>query len=301
MAQLLALLAAFAFAFGNVLQQKGTLEVPAGEGDPRFLAQILRRPVWLAGGALQMAGWILQAIALDKGALVVVQSITSLSLVIALPVGARITNQVVTRRVWAGAGAMVVGIVLFLSVGSPSAGTSKPPAAAWWGAAAFTVVVVGAAVYAGRNRRGASKALLYGSAAGVCFALQASVTKVFVPLVGKGLGTLLSSWTVYALIASAVIGFGLQQSALKTGVLAPAMASSNAVTLFFSVIFGITVFGETISGGGRTGAAVVGLLLALLGVVLLAGARPPTSTSPLPAGGVADAGPPATSPPRGRS
>src|SRR5208283_923017 len=127
----------------------------------------------------------LQAVALDKGPLVVVQSITSLSLVIALPVGARVTNQVVTRRVWAGAAAMVVGIVLFLSVGSPSAGTSNPPAAAWWGAIAFTVVIVAVVAYLGRSRHGASKALLYGSAAGVCFALQASVTKVFVPLVGK--------------------------------------------------------------------------------------------------------------------
>jgi drug/metabolite transporter (DMT)-like permease len=284
MAQLLALLAAAAFAFGNVLQQKGTLEVPAGEGDPHFLTQILRRPVWLAGGGLQLTGWILQAVALDKGPLVVVQSLTSLSLVIALPIGARITNQVVTRRVWAGAAAMVVGIVLFLSVGAPSSGTSNPPAAAWWSATAFTLVVVMVAVSLGRNRHGASKALLYGSAAGVCFALQASVTKVFVPLVGKGLETMLSSWTIYALMASAVVGFGLQQSALKTGVLAPAMASSNAMTLFFSIIFGITVFSESISGGGRTSTAIVGLVVALLGVVLLAGAKPPTSTSPLPAG-----------------
>ncbi len=56
MAYLLALLGACCFALGNVLQQKGTLEVPAAEGDPRFLAQILRRPIWLAGGGLQVGG-----------------------------------------------------------------------------------------------------------------------------------------------------------------------------------------------------------------------------------------------------
>jgi hypothetical protein len=55
-ANVLALLAAFAFARGNVLQQKGTLEAPAEGDDPRFLAQILRRPVWLAGRASQMTG-----------------------------------------------------------------------------------------------------------------------------------------------------------------------------------------------------------------------------------------------------
>ncbi len=37
MADILALLAALAFALGNVLQQKGTLEAPADEKDPHFL------------------------------------------------------------------------------------------------------------------------------------------------------------------------------------------------------------------------------------------------------------------------
>lgn len=92
-ATVLALLAAFAFALGNVLQQKGALETPATGDDPHFLIQILRRPVWLAGAACQGGGWVLQAVALDTGSLVVVQSITTMSLVIALPVGKRLTGQ----------------------------------------------------------------------------------------------------------------------------------------------------------------------------------------------------------------
>ncbi len=284
-ATLLAVVAATAFALGSVLQQKGTLEVPAAEGNQRFLAQILRRPVWLAGGGCQFAGWVLQAIALDKGSLVVVQSVTSLSLVIALPFGAKLTNQVLTPRVWAGAACMLLGIVAFLSLGTPKTGTAMPPAAAWWSATAVTVISVLTLSLLGRQRTGAAKALLCGSAAGVCFALQASVTKVFVPLVSKGLSTVLSSWTIYALIASAVAGFVLQQSALRTAVLAPAMASSNAVTLFASVLFGVTVFGETLaSNGDRLGPALFGLFLALVGVVLLAGSKPPVATQPIPLG-----------------
>jgi drug/metabolite transporter (DMT)-like permease len=284
-AALLAVVAATAFALGSVLQQKGTLEVPAPGGDQRFLVEILRRPVWLAGGAFQFAGWVFQAIALDKGSLVVVQSITSLSLVIALPLGAKLTDQVLTLRVWAGAASMLLGIVAFLSLGAPKKGTAMPPAAAWWSATAVTVISVLTLSLLGRQRNGAAKALLYGSAAGVCFALQASVTKVFVPLVGKGLSTIVSSWTIYALMASAVLGFVLQQSALRTAVLAPAMASSNAVTLFASVVFGVTVFGETLaSNRDHLGPAMFGLFLALLGVVLLAGSKPPVATQPMPFG-----------------
>jgi drug/metabolite transporter (DMT)-like permease len=283
MAYLLALLAAFAFALGNVLQQKGTLETPAGEDDPRFLAQILRRPVWLAGAGCQLTGWVLQAVALDKGSLIVVQSLTTMSLVIALPLGRRLTHQVVSRRVWVGALAMVVGIGLFLSVGSPQGGTTSPPASAWWAAGLSAAVVVSVLANLGRHRRGAAKALLFGSAAGVGFALQASVTKIFVTLVGQGLATILASWTIWVLIASAVVGFVLQQSALKTGVLAPAIASSNAVTLFASVVFGTAIFGESLShGDGRLAPAIVGLGIALVGIVLLAGAKPPQQAEPIP-------------------
>ena len=152
--------------------------------------------MWLAGGGLQVSGWVLQALALDTGSLIVVQSLTTMSLVIALPLGARITSQDITGRVWLGAAAMVAGIVF----------------------------------------------------------------------------------------ASAVVGFVLQQSALKTSILAPAMASSNAVTLFGSVAFGVTVFGEKLSSGqGRTAPALIGLAIALAGIVLLAGAKPPRAARMTPA------------------
>jgi drug/metabolite transporter (DMT)-like permease len=282
-ANVLALLAAFAFALGNVLQQKGTLEAPAEGDDPRFLAQILRRPVWLVGALSQMAGWILQAVALDTGSLIVVQSLTAMSLVIALPLGRRITGQVVTRRVWLGAAAMVAGIVMFISVGSPQGGTATPPASAWWSAGLGALVLVAVLGNMGRHRQGATRALLFGAAAGVGFALQAAVTKVFVTVVGQGLSAVLSSWTTNVLIASALAGFVLQQSALKTGVLAPAMASSNAVTLFGSVVLGATVFGEKLSSGGaRLAPAVIGLGVALAGIVLLAGAKPPQASEGVP-------------------
>lgn len=84
-------------------------------------------------------------------------------------------------------------------------------------------------------------------------------------------------------MVSAIAGFVLQQSARKTGVLAPAMASSNAVTLFTSVVFGVTVFGEKLSSGnGQLVPALVGLLVALAGIVLLAGTKPPQSCEPVP-------------------
>jgi drug/metabolite transporter (DMT)-like permease len=288
MAYALAVLAALAFAFGTVLQQKGTLQTSSGENDPRFLIEILHKPVWLAGMVAQVLGWILQAMALDRGPLIVVQALTAMSLVIALPLGIWLTRQHIGPREWLGALAVLVGIMFFLWAGAPSGGTSHPNASLWWGACLVTLVLVGGLAGLGTRLKGASKALLLGGAAGFAFGLQAAVTKTFVVELGNGVLALLADWSVYILAISAIIGFVLQQSALKTGVLAPAMASSNAVTLFSSVVLGIAVYGEKLaqSGGGHLAASASGLAIAILGIVLLARAEGPPPADPLRDGGV---------------
>ena len=281
MAGVLAVLAAVAFALGTVLQQRGTLQTKAAEGDPRFLAEIVREPVWLAGGGLQAVGWILQAAALDRGSLVVVQSLCTLSLVFALPLGAALTDQHVGRRSIVGAGATVVGLVLFVAVGQPQGGTTNPSATAWWIAGLVIAAVMVVLATSARRRTGATAAALAATAAGFGFAFQAAVTKVFVTQLGNGVIGLLGSWTTYALIVSALAGFALQQSALKTGFLAPAMAASNAATLAVSVVLGITVFQESMSaGGGRLIPAVAGLGVALVGVLTLAAPSPQPVADP---------------------
>jgi hypothetical protein len=260
-ASILALLAAFSFALGTVLQQRGTLQTSAAEGDPRFLGEIIRKPVWLMGGSLQILGWVLQAVAL--------------SLVFALPLGARITNQQVGRRSIIGACITLVGIISFVALGQPQGGTSEPTATAWWTSGLIIgglMLLLGKLAY---QRHGAVAAALFATAAGLSYAFQAAVTKVFMSQLGYGVAALLSSWTTYALILSALAGFALQQSALKTGFLAPAMAASNASTLTMSVLLGVTLFGESISNGqGRMLPAVISLALAVFGVILLASPEP---------------------------
>jgi len=288
MGEALAILAAVLFALGTVLQQRGTLSTAATGDDPRFLLQILRRPVWLAGTVLQSSGWVVQAAALDRGSLVVVQSLTALSLVLALPLGALLTNQRIGHRELTGATLTVVGIIFFITAGQPQGGTAQPTASAWWSACLSITALVLVLSVVGRGRSGATRALVFGAAAGLGYGLQAAVTKTFVVRIDGGVSAVLTSWTTYVLILSALSGFALQQSALKTGVLAPAMASSNSVTLFSSVILGITVYGETLSrsGAGHAGSTVVGLIVAVIGIAVLAG-----SAGPMAAAGPANPSP----------
>jgi drug/metabolite transporter (DMT)-like permease len=276
----LAILAAILFAFGTVLQQKGTMAT--GDDDTRYLLHILRRPVWLFGAGLQASGWVVQAMALDRASLVVVQSLTALSLVLALPLGVALTGQHIGPRELAGAIFTMLGIVFFISAGQPQGGTTHPDATAWWTACLVTGALVGVLFLVGRRYTGAAKALTYGAAAGLGYGLQAAVTKTFVTELGGGALGLLTSWSTYVLIVSAVSGFALQQSSLKTGVLAPAMASANSVTLFSSVLLGMAVYGETLSktGTSHSSAAVIGLLIAIVGIALLAGSDAPEPSAP---------------------
>lgn len=277
MVYVLGLLAALSFALGLVLQQRGTLQTTAPEGDPRFLAEIVRKPVWLIGGVLVLVGWVLQAAALNYGSLVLVQSLMALSLVFALPLGVRFTGQRVGRRAVIGAVTTLVGIVLLVAIGQPQGGISEPAAAAWWISGLTIAVLVVLLAWMARRRRGAVAAALFAASAGTCFAFQAAVTKVFVTELSSG-GGIFSSWPVYVLIISAVVGFVLQQSALKTGFLAPAMGALNAATLAVSVILGVTVFQEALSAGrGRLSPAIIGLVIAIIGVLLLASQPPAPS------------------------
>jgi drug/metabolite transporter (DMT)-like permease len=279
---ILALLSALSFALGTVLQQRGTLQTSAKEGDPRFLAEIIRKPVWLLGGSLQVCGWVLQALALDRGSFVVVQSLCALSLVIALPLGVRLTDQHIGRRSILGAFLTLIGIVLFVAVGQPQSGASLPEASAWLRSGLVITALMLFLAWLAYRRRGPVSAALFASAAGFGFAYQAAVTKLFMSQIGYGLAVILTTWTTYALILSALAGFALQQSALKTGFLAPAMAASNAATLAMSVLLGVTLFQESISNGqGRLLPALISLALAIIGVILLASpdARPLEKTA----------------------
>ncbi|HEV7189485.1 MAG TPA: DMT family transporter, partial [Blastococcus sp.] len=279
---------ATAFALGTVLQQKGTLQDDSGPqgaeqqgpGDLRFLTGLLTRPMWLLGGLVTAVGAVLNAVALHLGTLAGVQALTTLSLVIALPFGAWLTDQRITRTVVLGALAVAVGIVLFVTVGAPQPGTSAPSGRDWWTAALISAVLVGAVASMGTRKRGGLQAALFGAGAGLAFGLASALTKQFTDVVGNGLAALLGSWELWALLAAGLVGLALGQSALRTGALASAMAATNAATLLSSVTLGITVFGERLHhGGGRLVIVVAALGVVLLGVLLLARAPLPEPTA----------------------
>jgi drug/metabolite transporter (DMT)-like permease len=271
MVYLFGLLSAFVFALGLTLQQRGTLQTAAPEGDPRFLHEVLRKPVWLLGSLLLFCGWLAQATALRYGSLALVQSLQALSLVFAPPLGRYLTSQQLGRRSLAGALTTLVGIVVLVTLGQPQGGVVRPTAARWWISGLSILALIPMLILLARSRRGAVRAALFGAAAGLAFAFQAAATKMLVIELGHGLPGVFASWPLYVFVGAELGGFALQQSALKTGFLAPAAATLNAATLAASVGLGVAVFEESFfRGSGRLLPAVVGLVMAIVGVVTLA-------------------------------
>jgi len=265
-----ALVSAFFGGLGVVLQQKGAMEAPPASS-AGFVGSILRKPVWLAGGACQVGCWVAQGIALTKGPLSVVQPVAALQIVIALPLGVAITNQVVGRREWLGATLVVIGISAFVIATNPATGRNTAPSDVWIEATAAVAAITAFAAILGARRRPATKAAFYGTASGVLFGFQAAVMNVFVDVVPDGLHAILTSWSTYGLIVSALGGFYLLQTALQIGALAPAIATSNAACPITSVVLGRVIFLEhpQRTTGGKIVSAVSAVLL-IVGLVLLA-------------------------------
>ncbi|MEP7223976.1 MAG: DMT family transporter [Actinomycetota bacterium] len=98
MAEVLALVAAFFFALAATLQQKGALGM--GEvslGSPSSFILLAKQKFWLIGTIALLVGYALQAAALDRGRLAVVEPLLVMTIVFALPLGYWLTNQQVGR------------------------------------------------------------------------------------------------------------------------------------------------------------------------------------------------------------
>jgi drug/metabolite transporter (DMT)-like permease len=104
-----ALGAAASFGLGAAVQHRqARLTRPAGRahgngtGFARLLARLARQPLWLAGIALTVAGYGLQATALAFGPLTLVAPIVAADLMFALPLAARWARRPLTSRDWLG-------------------------------------------------------------------------------------------------------------------------------------------------------------------------------------------------------
>jgi drug/metabolite transporter (DMT)-like permease len=289
-AAILAVLAAVSFALAATLWQRASLAAGAEAGGAKAYAGLLTNGVWLLGLAAQILGILLQAAALDRGRVAIIQPLLVTSVIWALPLGYFLTQQVITGRHLLGAATVVAGLAIFASVGDPAGGLDDAPTSDWIGALLVLAAVCAGLLLFGRRGGAGAKAAVFGATAGILYGVSATLMKPVVEtLHADGFGAVLESWELWVMAVTGIVGFYLQQVSLATGRLVTSVATVSVANPVVSVLLGVLVLQERLDQPPAWHAvvAVGGLALALFGAVVIASASEEESEADTGAGRVA--------------
>ncbi len=267
-----AVVSALFVAVGIVVRQRSTMTVPDDAAVSGAMAtELARRPLWWAGTAVALSGYAFQAFALSKGSLLLVQPVLVSSLLFALPISAHLAHRRVTRSEWTWAVLLTAAITVFVVVGNPRPGHSRPPAPTWAVVAAVGVPVVAFCVLGASRAIGRRRAVLLAVAVAVLFGAVAVLTKTSVHLLAQGgLPRLLSTPAPYMLVLVALAATVLQQSAFHAGALQTSVPTMIVLEPLVAVTIGIAVLGEhlEVGGAGVVGLGVAGVVMVVATVAL---------------------------------
>ncbi|MCF6390704.1 DMT family transporter [Mycobacterium sp. MBM] len=244
-----ALCAAIFAAVGIVVRQRATIDVPAEHGvSTVMLATLLRRPLWWAGTAAAVAGFVFQALALDNGSLIVVQPLLVSALLFALPLSARLAHRRVTRGDWLWAVLLTVSLAIFVLLAHPRVNDQVAPVTTIAVVAGVCAAVVLGCVLVAVRRSGWQRAVPLAVAVGVLFGLVAVLTKMLMHALDReSVAEVLATPLPYALVLLGVLATLLQQSAFHAGSLQTSVPTMLVVEPMAAVLLGVFLLGETLT------------------------------------------------------
>jgi drug/metabolite transporter (DMT)-like permease len=249
---LLAVLAAMVFGAGVALQQRAAVSVPSRyAGRPGLLLRLIRKPMWLLGIAGDVGGLALQAAALRRGSLVVVQPVLTTSLLFTLALTAAWSHQPISRPEWGALIMILAGLSLFLVAAKPpDQATASADLRGWLLCVAWVAALAAVALGAGLRADGSARAALFGLAAGMADAFMAVLVKAFASSLGRGFPGVLRTWTPYAVVAAGIVALVLIQTAYQAGHPTVSLPVITVVDPLVSSLIGVTLFGERVLVGG---------------------------------------------------
>jgi drug/metabolite transporter (DMT)-like permease len=192
-----------------------------------------------------VTAFMLQAVAVRNGALVVVQPLIMSGIVFAVPVRAALERRRPSTSDVLWVSVTVTGLALFVIVANPHTvpdGSDKQSAA--------RIVAVASALLAaaswGARRLDDPKpqGLLVCAAAGVAFGLVPGLLKMALLMGADDLVRMAVIWPIAAMLGMGAVGFSLNQRAYRLLPLPKAMPLVNVISLIAAVAFGWLVFDE---------------------------------------------------------
>lgn len=276
----LSLVSAAAYASAAVAQARLAGRTAPGTGTLRLLAH----GAWWSAVGLNAGGALLHVAALKYGPLTLVQPLGALTLVAAVPLGARAAGRRVSTTEWRGTLLTLLGLGALLTTSGGSAPHETLSLVEALAVGAGTMAVV-----AGLSRPGARPGLRHAAASGITSGVASALTQTLTVAVTDHTTGPLFSWrlVVVATLVSAFAmgGLLLSQTAYRGGLGAPLAVVTLANPVAAAAI-GLALLGERLQGGTISlFAALLGAAAATRGVFLLsraqAGAAP--VAAPLPA------------------
>lgn len=303
---MISVVAAALLGVGFVLQQDAAQQAPKAHFlRIQLLADLLRRPRWLAGLIIMVAGELLSAWVVGHMVLSLAEPLLATSLLFALLLAGPLSGQSVHKTEVAGALILMGGVTalsLARNVRSPQVYVGSY---AYWpfaGAAVLFLAFVLAEL--GRRRSAGQRALLTGTSAGLVFGIADALTRRTVQILDTGHFTvLLTSWPGYSLIAVSLVALWLMESAFNAAPLHISLPGITAAEPISGIVLGVVVFRDSIDvSAGAIALEAGGLVALLVGVIMVSRSpalarlrilhspRPdPPGPAPQPGAGPADA------------
>lgn len=271
-----ALVASFLNAWSAVLQRR-----VAGKPDPKklfgrdFITRLARNKFWLFGMGLQIAAFLVQALALKEGPLTVVEPLMTTDLVFLMLLLRWQFSVKPGLREWSAVAMLALGLSGLLVAANPHGGTLETSPIGWGITSAAIAAFILVSVYIVRRARsGKFRAALAGTAAGFNFALTAAFTKLTVRGFDHGVAHVFASWPIYALAVSGSISIIMAQSAYGAGPLAASQPAIEISDPVISIIFGVMLFGDTLNHSFLAILVeIISTTVLAIGIILMTGSR----------------------------
>ncbi|HEY2326355.1 MAG TPA: hypothetical protein VGH52_02605 [Gaiellaceae bacterium] len=265
---LAAALASGLYNLGLLLQADASRRESVGKAfSPGLLGRLVVRRRWLAGLGAGILGWPMQAFALSRAPITLVQPMLGVGLVIPLLFGARVLGDRVRVRDRLSVGVLIVAVSLLVAVAPPhrihtAVDTRLVVALAVLGALVLCSLLLTVPL---PGKRGS----LLVAAAGLGFALTSLTTKLLADATTRHLWGLVAVWLAATALVSAAALVG-EMNALQIRSASAVASLVFALETVVPVTLSPLIFGESWnSGAGALTLRAVGLALAIAASISL--------------------------------